>query len=455
MAVDYIITNSKKDKYVGKRLRAIRIARGYTQQKLGDLVGTSDTMISRYEKDGLNDAQMIDNLSRALGVDLWYSASDVEREPGIIGKEILSVLIEDCGYIEYEDLLKDHMYGLKRDTVDEEIKKLVESDLCRKEEFFDYNKNRQEALFICAKGIIAYKQYMAASGTRISDHMPMVLPIELFLGEEFENYQDFLEAHPVVNIIRELLSLIELPYSAFDCHSDYIYRRDYIYYLKEQYYVRLGKDRLIEQCDAPRSAYLEMNKRIAFGYGYDYDHMGYLLKDEQAVKDYYHGISKDAYRRLIYEYPEAEVDFGAKTQAPSTRFVAKDDNDSVLFGGYVDLDYQEAEKRSYQTYKENHNGDMSGFFKKMPSKLEWENAIYSDFEFSEYDRSLKINALCAKINALIPESVEYYRFPDAWEKAGLGEELRKIYGITLPPKNEDNKPELTEIEYDESNPEDY
>ena len=365
MAIDYIITNSEKDKYVGKRLRTIRTARGYTQQQLGDMVGTTDTMISRYEKNGLNDAQMIDNLSRALGVDLWYSASDVEREPGIIGKEILSVLIEDCGYILYEDLLKNHMYGLSRSTVDEEIKKLAESDLCRKEEFFDYNKNRQEALFICSKGIIAYKQYMAASGTRLSDHMPMVLPIEIFLGEKYDTYQDFLDKHPEVNIIRELLKLAEQPLSTFESHSEYIYRRDYIYYLKEQYYVRLGRDRLVEQPPAPRSAYLEMNKRIAFGYGYDYDHIGWVLKDKQAIKEYNHGIAYDAYRRLIHDYTEAESDFREKTETPSMYFTATD-NDGVLFGGYVDLDYEKAERTAYQKYKEAHNGDMSGFFKKPP-----------------------------------------------------------------------------------------
>ena len=68
-------------------------------------------------------------------------------------------------------------------------------------------------------------------------------------------------------------------------------------------------------------------------------------------------------------------------------------------------------------------------------------------------RSLKINALCNEINALIPESTEYYRFPDEWEDAGLGEELRKLYGITLLPKNDD-APEITE-DVDGSMFEDY
>ena len=79
---------------IGQRCRRFRNALGISQQKLADMVGTTPQNISKYEKEGIHDIDIIRYLSSALGYDLMTDEVDEEGSIGEIGKEILTILVE-------------------------------------------------------------------------------------------------------------------------------------------------------------------------------------------------------------------------------------------------------------------------------------------------------------------------------------------------------------------------
>ena len=61
--------NERTVKGFGKRLRTIRMARGMTQEELGDAVGVSNRLIAYYEADDTQPAgAMLVDLAKALKV---------------------------------------------------------------------------------------------------------------------------------------------------------------------------------------------------------------------------------------------------------------------------------------------------------------------------------------------------------------------------------------------------
>ena len=78
---------------VGQRCRRFRNALGVSQQKLADMIGTTPQNISKYEKEGVHDIDIIRYLSSALGHDLMTDEIDEEGTVGEIGKEILDMLV--------------------------------------------------------------------------------------------------------------------------------------------------------------------------------------------------------------------------------------------------------------------------------------------------------------------------------------------------------------------------
>ena len=79
---------------IGQRCRRFRNALGISQHKLADMVGTTPQNISKYEKEGIHDIDIIRYLSSALGHDLMTDEVDEEGSIGEIGKEILTILVE-------------------------------------------------------------------------------------------------------------------------------------------------------------------------------------------------------------------------------------------------------------------------------------------------------------------------------------------------------------------------
>ena len=61
---------------IGQRCRRFRNALGISQHKLADMVGTTPQNISKYEKEGIHDIDIIRYLSSALGYDLMTDEVD-------------------------------------------------------------------------------------------------------------------------------------------------------------------------------------------------------------------------------------------------------------------------------------------------------------------------------------------------------------------------------------------
>ena len=126
---------------IGQRCRRFRNALGISQHKLADMVGTTPQNISKYEKEGIHDIDIIRYLSSALGHDLMTDEVDEEGSIGEIGKEILTILVEskklfldEGGKVEASKLLDGSLlFGLPQERVIKEIFKLKKIGLCVRE----------------------------------------------------------------------------------------------------------------------------------------------------------------------------------------------------------------------------------------------------------------------------------------------------------------------------------
>lgn len=146
---------------LGKRLRLFRGLNGWSQQKLADLVGTTPQNISKYEKGGLHDIEVIQMLSRTLGHDLMNEKRDKDGPISMIGQELLDILIKQGGSIPADTMLfnlTDQLFGLRSDDILHELSVLVEYGLCVREQYaFENFVSPEDTVFITAKGVITYK----------------------------------------------------------------------------------------------------------------------------------------------------------------------------------------------------------------------------------------------------------------------------------------------------------
>lgn len=117
---------------IGQRCRRFRNVLGISQQKLADMIGTTPQNISKYEKEGIHDIDIIRYLSNALGHDLMTDEVDEEGTVGEIGEEILSILVESkipfssgSGKVDASDLFGGSLlFGLSKDRIIKELFKL-------------------------------------------------------------------------------------------------------------------------------------------------------------------------------------------------------------------------------------------------------------------------------------------------------------------------------------------
>jgi transcriptional regulator with XRE-family HTH domain len=143
---------------IGQRCRKFRNALGLSQQALADKIGTTPQNISKYEKDGIHDIEVIQEISKALGHDLLTDEIDMEGTVGEIGREILLILINGKGYVDSYDILSgDKLYGLTEERCMKELFKLEKIGLCVREQYTDFYDRKQDKIFITAKGIITLK----------------------------------------------------------------------------------------------------------------------------------------------------------------------------------------------------------------------------------------------------------------------------------------------------------
>lgn len=412
----------------GERLRRVRQALGMSQEELANRMYISPQAISKYEKNGISDIDVIKKLSDVLGQDLLSDEIDAEGEVGEIGREILIQLINHCGYILYEELAQKYMYGMSNERISTEIFKLQKIGLCVREQYRGWDKSIVDALFVTAKGTISYKNFVKENASCVALLLKDVQTYEMLTGES-SSYQDYLEKHEEIALIEELVSIK---------HS---HRQDYKAYLYENYVPKLGMQRKIYPTKTKCTAYYDIAIRDALNIGQDMELYFYDLIDE---RDYYTSkepIIEQALQRLYEDYPESksriEQEYHAMLDEATERL--EDDvitpEDAYIDSKMIHMDnFEEYMRHAYENERVHHND---------PNPLNWVTIdtvkyyIQKNMSSTEackllqgYEMMKKIDFLCRKINDLLPETLEYYTFPNEWEEAGIGDMVRDLYGIS-------------------------
>lgn len=412
----------------GERLRRVRQALGMSQEELANRMYISPQAISKYEKNGISDIDVIKKLSDVLGQDLLSDEIDAEGEVGEIGREILIQLINHCGYILYEELAQKYMYGMSDERISTEIFKLQKIGLCVREQYRRWDKSIVDALFVTAKGTISYKNFVKENASCVTLLLKDVQTYEMLTGES-SSYQDYLVKHEEIALIEELVSIK---------HS---HRQDYKAYLYENYVPKLGMQRKIYPTKTKCTAYYDIAIRDALNIGQDMELYFYDLIDE---RDYYTSkepIIERALQRLYEDYPESksriEQEYHAMLDEATERL-----EDDTITPQDADIDSKMIHMDNFEEYMR-HAYEIERVHHDDPNPLNWVTIdtvkyyIQKNMSKTEeckqcpgYEMMERIDFLCRRLNELLPETLEYYTFPSKWEEAGIGDMVRNLYGIS-------------------------
>lgn len=191
-------TDTAKD--YGNRLLEHRNMLGWTQKTLADKAGVTYQAISKYEREGIHDVEMISRLSGILGHNLLESDKDQEGTVGEIGQEILALLLENSGVVPASYLLDgQELYGLSSKDVHHELMKLKNIGMIVRHQYSDFDGKEYDLVFITAKGIIGYKHL---TGNAI-DSSRNVKSYEQYC-KNLDCYQYFVDADPAQSRINQL-----------------------------------------------------------------------------------------------------------------------------------------------------------------------------------------------------------------------------------------------------------
>ena len=76
---------------LGRKIKEFRVKRGITQEELGNLVGVTTQAVSKWERGGTPDAELLPNIARALSVSI-DALFDMEKE---VGSRLEDMIIEE------------------------------------------------------------------------------------------------------------------------------------------------------------------------------------------------------------------------------------------------------------------------------------------------------------------------------------------------------------------------
>lgn len=470
------MSNNSKAKECGQRLRRIRMAKNMSQQELAERLFTTPQNISKYEKEGISNIDIISKISDLLGYNILRDELDEEGTIGEIGKEILSVIILHNGYIDVENLIENYMHGLDMERTTNEIFKLQRIGLCVREQFVGYAGVQNDGLFITAKGIIALNHNMFSGNEKLKEQMLHVPSFEeIVLQKGYDTYQELLHADELEQL------LWKLPFG----HS---YRANYIKYLKDNF-----------------------QKDVCY-YGKDYDAMTDMFHDyeEQIGANYL--SSENAYfdilQRMVLELDNATLDMVTDSIFDPYKFDV-DDTEKRSIRKKLILKYSPRyeKQRKMDTVKVNsisHFFDLSDWYAEYAKECgiykfhgeDFEDSLYEELDqtlfspedlalVSEYEKLLDeeateilyeainydyhiarwaesrkgllitdwfskeeiecfinenmapaqteeermIDEILMEINRKYPETLNYYVFPQEWEENGLADLVRKNCNI--------------------------
>ncbi|SDJ31332.1 Helix-turn-helix [Lachnospiraceae bacterium G41] len=440
-------------KEIGTRIRKFRQLKGWSQKELGDKIGTSSAAISKYEKEGVHDIEVIQDLSKSLEVDLVQDEMDVEGEVGEIGLEILVLLLSEVddsdlfadeeyhnGSMDAEELFDgEKLYGLDKQRIIHELGKLESCGLCVREQFLDFDNENKDIIFITAKGVIAIKR-------RIPD---FEFPDEVKTYEMYcdnhscvQEYIDSFEIHKEIEMI-DISSAFRLNFFAYI--SRILREKDFS---ENRTYFNSYFSGVSSYTDILYSMLLEMNRedadRLAKGNFFECEESEELSKIQNPENDWieYMELDKEHLRDeaedLFINY--LSYRFGKNYLIPAS----EEENESMRNRISKEEEVLRLEEIIAKKAEEHEK-----FFKKYDKRIDKLKAVKEKKdvrkEFTK-DQIIKwINANILKPSNELEEikqnmmekylrryymARDYFSFPREWENNGIADIVREAYGIT-------------------------
>ncbi len=447
-------------KECGIRCRQIRMSKGMSQQALAEAMNVTAQAISKWEKEGIGNIDHIMRLSNVLGQDITADQFDQDGSLGEVGKEILRIIIEAGGYAEFENFELD-LYGMKSDRISNELFKLERIGTVVREQFKDFSGKERDAIFITAKGVIAYKNTVMFPN---ADQLSSVVTLDERLEDGCSSFQDLIDTDRVTKFLMELNHIFV---SSFRC--------DYIRYLFKNFYNPIIKeldeatsiynDSTISHVLCGESCYIDLMRRMA--QGIDVKEFGEAiddyLTDSYAFEDYelyemecddleYQaaGLDQNNMRALRYfcnvienmpdfdsiYYDEDEWDSNSNDpsvqSAISTMRMAEanadkfDDNGNPYgFKGFVQK-MSDNEEAFFGSLGEKTKKNSNLWF----TEEEVKKYIKANILSPETEDEKKIDEGLHKLWETNPQTLTYYySFPKSWEENGLAQLIRDLVGV--------------------------
>lgn len=446
-------------KEIGTRIRKFRMLKGWSQKELGDKIQTTSAAVSKYEKEGVHDIEVIQELSNALEVDLLKDEMDVEGEVGEIGLEILSLMLpvyedfeDDEGYmpisylsrgdiageIDFEDLFSgDNLFGLSKDRVLHELSKLENLGLCVREQFVDYDGDNRDIVFITAKGIIAVKR-------RIPDFaMPENLKSYEMLCENYSSVQEYIDSSVIHKEIENLDLNSAFRYNFFAFMARSLANRDFSenktfhnsYFIGLNCYADILYSMMLEmsRADADRLALdkveFEEEEALSKLASPDDDYIDYILNcDPDHCRDFTEDLFISYLGNRVnkkYYIPANEKEHKKMQRALSE----EEKRLKALLEPKIEEQDEFFEKYNNRVKEIGEDGKKVDV-RKLFSKDKIETWVKSNILSPDGDDEKAKQLLMEKWLNEYYTAREYFRFPDEWEKNGLADVVRDAYGIS-------------------------
>lgn len=455
--------------FLGEQCRKYRKMCGMTQEDLAEKMNTSVQTISNYERNGIKDVEVEEEIASILGKNLREKTADKEGTVGEVGKEILFHLLKNYGMSTVKWLEKD-LYGMSDERIDHEIEKIAELDLCSRDKYKDANGDECDEIFITAKGIITYKNLVNDDfhADQIHELLPSVKSYETRLKPHWyyeedlpdaKDMEDYVSMRPWISILRRI-------------NINTTYRTDYIFHMMRMsgelgnlalnhvitpYMVGLPNlGRGIVRIFPCMSAYHDIIYRMAYG-----------LTDKWREKNLFSAFSNDKVNRHtelwmeIEGYPSWEEDsaydevVSNTAQSLATGFpwinssslregegpfphTPREDDRIEMINEYEEIEriqqparkfIEDEEERKRISLEHMPKGKENLLPDEWFTKEEIEAFILENYNPPRNDTERQIQKDIDQLEKMRPEFKGYYKFPKKWEENGLADLVRKQCGL--------------------------
>lgn len=430
---------------IGQRCRRFRNVLGISQQKLADMIGTTPQNISKYEKEGIHDIDIIRYLSNALGHDLMTDEVDEEGTVGEIGEEILSILVEskipffgESGKVDASDLFVGSLlFGLSKDRIIKELLKLEKIGLCVREQYVDFYGGEKDVVFITAKGVITLKHIIGFKNELV-DYTDVKTYEMLCKG--YESYQAYIDSEP----LKKIIGNISIKNG---------FRINYIHYLEKAFDARESSLIYLEKYFIGESAYVDIIFSMIMGITREKSDCMIRMVDESCSYEEYEDLREEIFKDG-QKYKLANILCRCVNKDLLKKDIDCDEWLNQRNSAIEDMSREQKEKynrirelESAGEKVEHMINDAESYLAEMfTSKLiehEYTNPLewYSKEEIesfirenireasSEYEENIERQLL--KVNEMEPALVaKYFEFPIEWEENGLAELVRELYKVS-------------------------